>query len=143
MEMQADTIVRRYPHIRIASLRPHYSVPRREIANPEDGDNERKKDLWGYVQIDSAADAFLRAVAVEERPAVDDEATRRWLGGGHEAFFIVAPTTASETLSEALWKSYWPGVVLKEGYSLSGTRSFFDCRKAERMLGWVHKDAIE
>ncbi|KAH6912014.1 hypothetical protein BKA70DRAFT_1535066 [Coprinopsis sp. MPI-PUGE-AT-0042] len=152
MEMQADTIRPKPPTAPT-------SVPRRDIANPEDGDKWRKKDLWGYVQIDSAADAFLRAVTVAATSLEDaghsashaqasatpaeDEATQRWLKGGHEAFFIVAPTTASDTPSEDLWKLFWPDVALREGHKLSGTESFFDCGKAERMLGWVHRDTPE
>ena len=82
-EMQADTIVRRYPSTRIASLRPSWCLPRRSDADVLESDPERRKnDLWGYVQEDAAARAFLLAVMLENRT---------W--SGHEAFLIVAPGT--------------------------------------------------
>ncbi|KAF9007607.1 NAD-binding protein [Cyathus striatus] len=112
METQADTIVRRYPTMRIASLRLHYSVPDRQIANTTD--EKRKKDLWGYVHEDSAADAFLLAVAQD----------------------------TANGQSETLWRTYWPNVKIKKGHRLTGKTSFFDCSKAGKMMGWIHRDGL-
>lgn len=123
MEMQADTIVRRYPNMRIASLRLSWAVPKRAASLAGSGWS-RANDLWGYVQEDSAAEAFLLAVIAEEGS---------WTG--HEVFFIAAPHVSSEDDFQTLRKEY-PDVPVKEG-QWSG---FFDCRKAERMLGWVHRD---
>ena len=67
--------------MRIASLQFSWSVPDRSHAEHPDTD-VRKRDLWGYVQEDSAADAFLLAVTNE---------SGRWYG--HEAFVITAPPT--------------------------------------------------
>jgi len=111
--------------MRIASLRPSWSIPDCEYANCQDP-NRRKNDLWGWVQQDSCADAFLCAVTV------DDDAWK-----GHEAFFVAAPDTTEGIEPEILYERYWSHVPIKEGKNLS--RGFFDCSKAERVLGWVHK----
>ena len=94
-----------------------------------DDPTRRKNDLWGYVQEDAAADAFLRAVTEE---------SGKW--GGHEAFFVAAPDTASDVPTMELWARYWSDVPIKEGKDLSGTKGFFNCSKAERLLGWVHRN---
>ncbi|TBU50379.1 NAD(P)-binding protein [Dichomitus squalens] len=130
-ELQADTIVRRYPSMRIASLRLSWSLPRREYALRSDPER-RKNDLWGYVQEDSAAEAFLLAVAGENG---------KW--SGHERFFITASDTASDVPTMELYERYWKNVPIKEGKGLSGRKGFFDCSKAERLLGWVHKNPGE
>ncbi len=117
--------------MRVASLRLSWSVPTREHATR--GDSERRKnDLWGYVQEDAGADAFLLAVAGEDG---------RW--SGHERFFITAPDTASDVPTMELYARYWKDVRIKEGKDLSGRKGFFDCSKAERLLGWVHQNPRE
>ncbi|KIK62392.1 hypothetical protein GYMLUDRAFT_41822 [Collybiopsis luxurians FD-317 M1] len=136
-EMQADTLVRRYPEMRIASLRLHWSLPDPTLPSSNDPSGRCKQDLWGYVQEDSAADAFLRAVVDEND---------KWTG--HEAFFIVSPKHAywegksqyCPVDSGELREKYWPDVPVKEGFDVSGSKGFFDCSKAERLLGWVHVD---
>ncbi|KAF4596508.1 hypothetical protein EYR40_007794 [Pleurotus pulmonarius] len=125
-ELQADTLVRRYPSMRIASLRLHWSLPSKLTARSLEA-SKASKDLWGYVQEDSAAEAFLLAVAKENTA---------WTG--HERFFIVAPETAHDEESSKLAREYWPEVPQR--HPLIGRESFFDCGKAERLLGWVHKD---
>ncbi|RDX57040.1 NAD(P)-binding protein, partial [Lentinus brumalis] len=127
-ELQADTIVRRYPSMRVASLRLSWSVRRREDALRDDPE-QRKNDLWGYVQEDAAADAFLLALTDE---------SGRW--SGHERFFITAQDVASEVASRELWERYWKDVPIKEGKDLSGHKGFFDCSRAERLLGWTHRN---
>ena len=126
--MQADTIVARFPSMRIASLRPGWVIPSREYAMKNDTDAERRKnDLWGWVQEESTAEAFLLAVTVEDG---------RW--SGHEAFFITAPTITSDEEAEELYKNHWKDVPVKVGKNLK--KGFFDCSKAERILGWVHRE---
>ena len=130
-ELQADAIVRRYPSMRVASLRLSWSLPSRDAAmrdNPE----RRKNDLWGYVQEDSAAEAFLLAITPENR---------QW--NGHESFFITAPDTASKVPTMELLARYWSDVPIKEGKDLSGQKGFFDCSKAEKLLKWVHRNPGE
>lgn len=117
--------------MRVASLRPSWSLPNRQAAMRDDPEL-RKDDLWGYVQEDSAAEAFLLALTVENG---------RW--SGHEAFFIVAPEVANVLTSKELWQRYYEEVPIKEGKELSGQNGFFDCSKAERLLGWVHRNADE
>ncbi|PPR02609.1 hypothetical protein CVT24_002180 [Panaeolus cyanescens] len=123
-ELQADTIVRRYPEMRVASLRLHYSVPSKSVASSR----HRVKDLWGYVQEDSAAQAFLLAVQDNEK----------W--GGHERFLIVAPETACEEETASLLEEFLPDIPIKEGRKITGRQSLFDCSKAAALLGWNHED---
>ncbi|KAG2135119.1 NAD(P)-binding protein [Suillus clintonianus] len=127
-EIQADTIVRRYPSMRVASMRMHKVAPTRAWAYREDYFRSRG-DLWSYVQMDSAADAFLRAVTV----GMD-----QWTG--HETFFIAAPQLAADEDWLELKEKYFPDVQVKSGWVESGGKGFFDCSKAERLLGWVHVD---
>ncbi|KAI0322130.1 hypothetical protein OF83DRAFT_1049914 [Amylostereum chailletii] len=129
-EQQADTIVRRYPSTRIASLRLHWSIP-----DPSEADkgfranpDRQSKDLWSWVQEDAAADAFLRSLTIE---------TDAW--AGHERFFVVAPTIAPTGVDvQELKQKYYPEVTVRDGFELKGRAGFFDCRKAEKLLGWVH-----
>jgi len=130
-EVQAATIVRRYPSMRIASLRLHWSVPNRSVATECDADKMRR-DLWGYLYEDSGAEAFRLAVTEE---------SGRW--SGHEAFFITSPRIAFNVDSRELRQKYWPNVPIRAGKDVSGEKGFFDCTKAERLLGWVHRDAVQ
>ncbi|KAJ7593525.1 NAD(P)-binding protein [Mycena floridula] len=135
-EMQASTIVRRYPGMRIASLRLSWSRPDRSAATNDDPAS-RSTDLWGYVQEDSGADAFLRAVEKDDSS---------W--SGHEAFFIVAPEVAAQQDSQTLWKQFYSEVPSRDvkgattciDKPIGGKMGFFDCSKAERLLGWRHAD---
>ncbi|KAF8207594.1 NAD-binding protein [Mycena galopus ATCC 62051] len=130
MELQADSIVRRSKDMRVASLRLHWSVPSRAFAAAAQKLNvaRAKNDLWGYVQKDSAAEAFLLAVT---------QPTDKWPSAS-EAFFIAAPETVYDGETSELIKEYWPDVPLKEGKTMNGNAGFFDCSKAKELLGWVH-----
>lgn len=130
-ELQADTIVRGYQGIRIASLRLHWAVPNRDYASRDDP-IRRRNDLWGWVHHDSAAEAFLLALASNSSGSED------WTG--HEAFFICAPDTADERESTELYQTFWPHVPVREGFALGGRVGFFDCSKAKRLLGWEHRN---
>ncbi|MGA1646293.1 MAG: NAD(P)-dependent oxidoreductase, partial [bacterium] len=57
---------------------------------------------------------------------------------GHEAFFIVAPETASPTDSEELIREHYPQVRVNQ--PMPGKHGFYSCAKAQRLLGWVHED---
>ncbi|KAL0573408.1 hypothetical protein V5O48_008556 [Marasmius crinis-equi] len=127
-EAQADSIVRRYPSMRIASIRLHWSIPNREKARVLDP-GKAKNDLWGYVHEDSGAETFLSSITNEDG---------KW--SGHERFFIAAPQIAHDLDSGELKERYWPDVPVREGHEIRGSRGFFDCSKAERLLGWVHTD---
>jgi hypothetical protein len=52
-------------------------------------------------------------------------------------FYIVAPETMVDTPSLELKERHYPGVEVRG--DLSGNRGFFDCRKAEELLGWTHE----
>lgn len=116
--------------MRIASLRLHWSVPNRSTANAS-GPARRSKDLWGYVQEDSGAEAFLLAVQDSDK----------W--SGHERFFITGSNTAFDEETLSLTAEYWPDIPIKHREKLLGRRSIFDCSKAAGLLGWQHKDSLE
>ena len=123
-EQQADAFARRYPDMRIASMRFHLTVEARADGARINSANDRlgAKQLWGYTRFDAAADACLRSLEARF--------------SGHEAFYIVAPDTTEETDSQALAARYYPDVKMKS--MLEGRQSFFSAAKAERVLGWVH-----
>jgi UDP-glucose 4-epimerase len=125
-EQQADTFARRYKDIRIASIRFHHVVHEkqeavRHVAGPP---IQTAKHLWAYTLIGPAARACLMSL--------DADFT------GHEAFYIVAPDTTNDRPSLDLHAEFFPNVPIKG--DLSGRNSFFNCAKAERMLGWRHDD---
>ena len=55
---------------------------------------------------------------------------------GHEVFYLTAPDTIAEVPSLELKQQFFPDVLVRG--DLSGNKSFFDCSKAERLLGWQH-----
>jgi UDP-glucose 4-epimerase len=55
---------------------------------------------------------------------------------GHETFFIIAPVTYSTIPSRELAAHAFPGVTIRGEFA--GDAGFFDCSKAERLIGWVH-----
>ncbi|KAJ7650398.1 hypothetical protein FB45DRAFT_974323 [Roridomyces roridus] len=127
-ELQADTIVRRYPDMRVANLRLHWSVPSRAFVQQADvSDEYRRKDLWGYVQEDSAAEAFILAIS---------QPTVKWPSAA-ESFFIVAPETTFDGETSQLLQEHWPNVPVKAG-GITGGAGFFNCSKAKDLLGWEH-----
>ncbi|KAF8530359.1 hypothetical protein BU17DRAFT_35443 [Hysterangium stoloniferum] len=120
-EIQADSIARRYPQMRIASLRLHMVSPSRDRPVNMAPVGARKQ-LWGYTLESSAARAFLLAVTVSKTS----------FQTGHESFFIVEPDVASDETIEVLLEE-WKDVPVKADINVKG---FFDCGKAERLLGW-------
>ena len=123
-ELQADSMVRRYEEMVIASLRIHGVVKQRADATGwrHVGNKMAAKQLWGYVRLDATARACLLGITADFT--------------GHEAFYIVAPDTMMDTPSLELKNEFFPDVALKGG--LNGQTGFFNCRKAERLLGWWH-----
>lgn len=122
-EIQADSIARRYPDISIASLRIHGATPDRDtFARRQKNSDQTAKHLWGYVRLDAVARACLLSISADFT--------------GHERFYIVAPDTTSDTPSRELRDAYYPEVTVTG--DLSGHAGFFNCAKAERLLGWVH-----
>jgi len=123
-ERQADAMARLDPDLSIASLRLHGVVHSRTetIGWVDTPDRIAEKQLWGYVRFPAAARAFLTGVTTDL--------------GGHEVFYIVSPYTMVDTPSLTLAAEHYPEVPVRG--DLSGTRGFFDCAKAESMLGWIH-----
>jgi nucleoside-diphosphate-sugar epimerase len=127
-ETQADSFARRYARLTISSLRFHGVVPdlqtyaARVRSRPEDG----ARHLWGYTSADAAARACLQAVTAEFT--------------GHEVFYVVAPRTVMDVPSRELHRTYLADVPLRR--DPTGNQGFFDCTKAEKLLGWRHDDAF-
>lgn len=123
-ELQASSVCRAYPALRVASLRFHMLVPDRQAAlervkqwGPSGGG---AKGLWGYTTVHGAARACLAALTADFL--------------GHEVFYIVADMTGSEEPSEDLHRRFYPHVPLRK--ELAGYASFFDTTKALGLLSW-------
>lgn len=125
-EKQADAFVRRYNNegMTIASLRIHGVVNQRaDSARWASSAHEiLAKHLWGYVLSEATARACLLGVTADF--------------SGHEPFYIVAPDTMMAESSLALAAEHFPDVPITG--DLNGHTGFFDCSKAERLLGWRH-----
>lgn len=123
LEEQGKAFARRYEDMVVASMRFHLTVPNRQMAIDAYGNyTDVDKHLWAWTRLDAAADACLLSLQTSFR--------------GHEAFYIVSPTTISDTPSLELAARHFPTVPIIG--DLSGTRSFFNSAKAERLLGWKH-----
>ena len=127
--MQAASIARRNPSMRIASLRFHAVTPTQYV-NPRmlDEHGGAWKDLWGWVSLDATAEACLKGLLAPETT----------FPCGHEAFFIAAQTTCRGMNSlELLRTKFDPeseGIIIRG--KVVGNKGLFDVSKAERMLGW-------
>jgi len=126
MEQQADSFARRYPAMTISSLRFH-ALP----DEPPEGQNLLDtayvgvaRTLWGWTLISEAAHACELAINAGYT--------------GHEVFFITAQRTCSSIPSLELARHAYPIVPIRG--DLSGHKSFYDCSKAARLLGWIHKN---
>lgn len=125
LEQQADAFARRFEAMRIASLRFHWLAPNRQrveevkAARADFGTRE----LWAYTLVEEGARACLLALTADFT--------------GHEVFYIVAPETLAETPTLALARQHYPATPLRA--DLPGHTSFFNCAKAERVLGWRHE----
>ena len=124
MEQQADSFARRYPGMTINSLRFH-ALPDKppELQHSLDtAEAPVARNLWGWTLIHEAVRACELAVQANYP--------------GHEVFYITAPRTLSAIPSLELAHFAYPNVPVRG--DLSGHKSFYDCSKAERLLGWAH-----
>jgi UDP-glucose 4-epimerase len=126
LEQQADAFARRFEDMRIASLRFHGLMDSRERAakfatfpHPI-----HARHLWAYTLLSAASRACLLAITADF--------------SGHEVFYIVAPDTTMSEPSLDLARQHYPDTPIRG--DLSGHAGFFDCGKAERLLGWKHEE---
>ncbi|MBI5876611.1 MAG: NAD(P)-dependent oxidoreductase [Chloroflexi bacterium] len=122
-EAQGDSFARRYEEMTISSMRFHWVIPDMATAKTAKArDPQQVKQVWAYTLVEAAAKACLLALQADYR--------------GHEAFFITARDTCVDVPSLELAREFHPQVPVRG--DLSGRNSFYDSRKAERMLGWTH-----
>ncbi|EJU02857.1 NADP-binding protein [Dacryopinax primogenitus] len=121
IELQADSIARGYPEMTITTLRLHH-VTHEKIIPPE-WVARAGRDLWGWVNDESAARAFLLALERE--------------GGGAEIINVIGDDHRAEGHdAEVLAKTYHPKTEIRR--TVKGDNSFYTSEKAEQLLGWRH-----
>ncbi|WP_199853026.1 NAD(P)-dependent oxidoreductase [Plantactinospora sp. BC1] len=124
-EAQAESFARRYAGLTVASLRLHAVVPTRPSTRAGSGQWALAvRDLWGYTLARPAARACLLALTADFT--------------GHQVCYVVAPETTSDIPSEELRREHYPEVPVRG--ELRGNQGFFDCTRAERLLGWRHDE---
>lgn len=125
LEQQADAFARRYEWLTVASLRFHWLIDSRERAvNLSSAIGPAGvRQLWAYTVLKEASRACLLSVTADFT--------------GHEVFYIVAPQTAVVETSSELAKKHYPETGIRG--DLSDHKGFFNCDKAERILGWQHE----
>lgn len=126
LEQQGDAFARRFEDMAIASLRFHLLIDSRERAVERTAHFAPggTRHLWAYTLLSAAARACLLAVTADFT--------------GHEAFYIVAPQTVMNEPSLELAQQNYPNTPIRG--DLSDHNGFFDCAKAERLLGWKHEE---
>lgn len=123
MEVQCDAFARFNPEMSIASLRLHHCVSAKK--NTSSIVKDARKDLWGYTLMESAARACLLALDVPWK--------------GHEVMYVVGNQHSAQGYNaEEIAKTYFPKTKRKSG-PLAPSQGFYDCSKAERLLGWKHE----
>lgn len=126
-EQQADSIVRAHPSLSVASLRLHMFMRDRAEAQRQSSDDlaaSAGRGLWGYTTHRMWVDACQRALTAPF--------------SGHEVFLVVAARTVLDEGSAEVAAVHYPGVPLRS--MLRRNQGFFDCRKAEKILGWLGQD---
>ena len=126
LEQQGDAFARRYEWMTIASVRPHWLLESRERALEVTGRSAdlSVRHLWAYTLFSEANRACLLSITADF--------------SGHEVFYIVAPQTTSSTPSLELARQYYPQTEIRG--DLADHTGFFNCEKAEHLLGWQHKE---
>jgi nucleoside-diphosphate-sugar epimerase len=126
LEQQADAFARRHDGMSIASLRFHWLMESREraIEAARGFGPGSIRHLWAYTLLREASRACLLALTAGFK--------------GHEVFYITAPRTTAPEPSLELAARHYPGTPVRG--DLSDHKSFFNCAKAERLLGWRHED---
>ena len=125
LERQADAFARRYPDMRIASLRFHRLLESRAqaIDMTDRLGPAAARHLWSYTLLREATRACLLALTADFT--------------GHEVFFIVAPRTAATVPSLDLARACYPAIEIRG--SLADHTAFYNSAKAGRLLSWQHE----
>ncbi|QRV90790.1 UDP-galactose 4-epimerase [Ceratobasidium sp. AG-Ba] len=113
-EVQAFSFSRAHPDMSISCLRFHHVVPARKHMTGAEALRDNAKDLWGWTDSLAAGRAIL--LALEEH-------------------------CADGVKAEDLAKVHFPEAVMKK--KMGDKEGFFDCSKAERLLGWKHTGGRE
>lgn len=123
-EIQAETLCRIHPDLRIASLRFHAVKPEPYLAPTH--------ELYAWVSADASAEACLLGITSEG-----------WSGA--EAFNIVSDDNhlPDDQATLDVFRREWAGRFDEEGlreewWAGRPKRSLWDSTKAERLLGWKH-----
>jgi nucleoside-diphosphate-sugar epimerase len=126
LEQQGDAFARRYEWMSIASLRMHMLTASREKALQSTAkmDVYAVRHLWGYTLLAESSRACLLSLTADFT--------------GHEVFYITAPHTADTQPSMELARQHYPNTEIRGDFS--NHTSFFNCAKAERLLGWQHQE---
>jgi UDP-glucose 4-epimerase len=126
LEQQGDAFARRFEGMTIASLRLHMLVDARAKATEITSriGEIAARHLWGYTVLDEASRACLLSLTADFT--------------GHEVFYIAAPHTAASEPSLELAHQYYPDTEIRGDFS--DHTAFFNCAKAERLLGWKHQE---
>lgn len=124
LEQQAESFARRYEWMTIASLRFHWLTKTRkrvEELTPNMG-HLVSNHLWAYTLLSDASKSCLLSLTADFE--------------GHEAFYIVAADAVASRPSNELAAEFYPDTQLRT--DMTGNSGFFDCSKAEQLLGWNH-----
>lgn len=126
LEQQAAAFARRFEWMTIASLRLHWLLDSRERALQSTATMGPAaiRHLWAYTLLSEASRAFLLSLTADFT--------------AHEVFYITAPHTASTKPSLELAQKYYPHTEIRGDFS--NHKGFFNCGKAERLLGWKHQE---
>lgn len=126
LEQQGDAFARRFEWMTIASLRFHWLLDTRTkaIQNKVVMGELVIRHLWAYTLLSEASRACLLSLTADFT--------------GHEVFYIVAPHTVTPEPSLELARQHYPQTEIRG--DLSDNTGFFNCAKAERLLGWKHQE---
>lgn len=131
-EVQARSVARWFPGMKIACLRIHQVAPKKDVEKDYQDSNETAvKQLWGWVHPQATARACLAAVENSDKFE------------GAEVFNVVSPERCvvgedAKLSNEELVKKYWPDTKIKG--DISGNKGFWNVEKIERVLGWKHEE---
>ena len=126
LEQQGDAFARRFEWLTLTSLRFHWLLDdrARAIQNTISMGKVAIRHLWAYTLLQEASRACLLALTADFN--------------GHEVFYIVAPHTVAPQPSLELARQYYLRTEVRG--DLSNHKGFFNCAKAERLLGWKHQE---